>query len=284
MVGTRGWARFARSPLLLRPMPTRDSNRPNQIPHFLTPPQSSYGLVDMTAASPPALRRPPGARRYTPIGKRTPSLARPVSPSPKHPPTDKHQPAPRGGSVSSLPPYEALFQASGQVEGLVSPREEDANSQLPPVDLAAADNTTPSSYSTDPLSSSLSSLDDTELELDDSILLDRLVLRSSIALATAQSLLAGTLSTRGAVLDWHAQEGEGAEGLKRIETETRLRSVPSSFHAPSSSGCADSFTLQQDASKRRAIRLTRPPVRLALHYPCHRSRSHLLHAEILHPQ
>ena len=53
--------------------------------------------------------------------------------------------------------------------------------------------------------------------------LDRLLLRSSSALATAQTLLSGTLTARGSLLDLDERGREGGDSLSRIDVETRLR-------------------------------------------------------------
>jgi hypothetical protein len=140
----------------------------------------------------------------------------------KHRPSMLHQDTSRFGSVSSLPPYEALYGAARSAQEVLPILDADPEEAEGPLDqtglLLVPTPGTPqvSIHSID---------DDAELELDDSIQLDRLVLRSSLALAAAQSLLAGTLSVRGAILDLNTRDVEGDAGLERIEVETRIRSV-----------------------------------------------------------
>lgn len=55
--------------------------------------------------------------------------------------------------------------------------------------------------------------------------LDRLLLKSSTALATSQALLSGVLTSRGSLLDLDEKGRQGDDSLSRTEVETRLRWV-----------------------------------------------------------
>ena len=75
-------------------------------------------------------------------------------------------------------------------------------------------------------SDAANALDDASSSSDDDgpeTQLDRLLQRSSSALATAQSLLSGTLGGRGGLLDQEERGREGEDALRRVEVETRLR-------------------------------------------------------------
>lgn len=149
----------------------------------------------------------------------------PVSPAlhRKHRPTTLPQDLARFGSVSSLPPYEALYGASRSAQDgspiLIATSDIEVGEPIEPL-LASLPG------STHRLGSNLDSLvEESELELDDTVQLDRLILQSSVALATAQSLLAGSLSVRGAVHDLNSADAEGDAVLERIEVETRIGCV-----------------------------------------------------------
>lgn len=138
----------------------------------------------------------------------------------KHRPSMLHTDRSKFGSVSSLPPYEALYGASR------SAQDGSPILDMVPTEVAEAQAEPPLPSLPRTLEARVESLEgDSEIELDESIQLDRLVLRSSLALAAAQAVLAGTLSVRGAILDLNSRDVEGDAGLERIEVETHIRSV-----------------------------------------------------------
>ncbi|CDZ98412.1 hypothetical protein [Phaffia rhodozyma] len=65
---------------------------------------------------------------------------------------------------------------------------------------------------------------------DFSIWLDRMLTKSTSALATAQVLLSGALGVRGALYDWNEREAEGDGALGRIWVETQCRSKRDDDH------------------------------------------------------
>lgn len=122
----------------------------------------------------------------------------------------KH-PSAQKASVSSLPAYNELFTGAPPPPSSSGGGDLDNSDQTKAAAkddniAAVAANSSPEPLWEDP--------DET---------LDRLLLRSSAALATAQALLSGTLTARGAVAAVGQGARDGEDVLARIETETRCR-------------------------------------------------------------
>lgn len=143
-------------------------------------------------------------------------------------------------STSSLPAYADIF---AHRETYPSSKDNDSlikatvvNHQRPAHELEASDPSHPTSsssptttqldspcspFTVGPSSSTISLGSEDEPWEDPDVRLDRMLLKSSSALATAQVLLSGSLGVRGALYAWNERDAEGTDTMSRIEIETR---------------------------------------------------------------